>query len=507
MKGGSGGWRGNAILSGMTPIFLLAAGLACASGGTAPDAVNFVTGARAAGMGGAAVAAVDDVTALQWNPAGLIRPAGWSASLSHLAWVAGISYSYLGVSSSLPSLSRAIPGFEPGKGIPFSAGGSIQRLDYGTIESTRGLSRAVDASDWGLNAGLAAGLTPALSAGAVMKGWFHSLDDASVGEGALDLGGAYDAVPGLLRLGAVVQNIGYAGEMAGHRPPLPISLKAGAAWSFRALTEPLPIEGEEEPWSPDFGFTVAGDVTAYQKGEPVDIGIGLEADMNGILLGRVGYLRAVKDTGGGAGVSLGLGLRVFGMRLDYAMVSVGDLGRGQFVTLSWATARAVGPATSLPAAAAGNSVAGPDAPASGARAAVPETAKPVSGSAAGGAVVPADAGNFVSGPDAPASGAGASVPESAKPDSGPPKTVDVEREYADASALYAAGDMAGARAKLEAMLAASPGHWQGWQLLGNARYGLGDRAGALEAYLKSLELNPGNEELKKWVESLAGRAP
>jgi hypothetical protein len=286
-----------------------------------------------------------------------------------------------------------------------------------------------------------------------LKGWFHSLDDASVSEGALDLGAAYDAVPGMLRLGAVVQNIGYAGEMAGHRPPLPIALKAGAAWSFRALTEPLPIEGEAAPWSPDFGFTVAGDVIAYQKGEPVDIGLGLEADMNNILLGRVGFLRSVKDTGGGAGISLGLGLRVFGTRLDYAMVSVGDLGHGQFVTLSWATA-----------------------PASGARAAVPATA-------------------------------GAVVPETGRPVSGAAEATNPEREYADASALYAAGEMAGARTKLEAMLVAFPGHWQGWQLLGNARYGLGDRAGALAAYGKSLELNPGNEELKKWVESLAGSPP
>jgi cytochrome c-type biogenesis protein CcmH/NrfG len=85
--------------------------------------------------------------------------------------------------------------------------------------------------------------------------------------------------------------------------------------------------------------------------------------------------------------------------------------------------------------------------------------------------------------------------------------VDPEKEYAEASALYGAGDMAGARAKLEAMLATNPGHWQGWQLLGNARYGLGDKAAAVEAYRKSLELNPANEDLMKWVDSLAPGRP
>jgi len=429
-------------------LAVFSSGLAFASGGTAPDAVNFVTGARAAGMGGAAVAAVDDVTALQWNPAGLLRPPGWSASLSHLSWVAGISYSYLGVSASLPPLFRAVSGFTEDEGIPISAGASIQRLDYGTIESTRGLSRAVDASDWGVNAGIAAGLTGALSAGAVVKGWVHSLDDSSVGEGAVDLGGTYEAMPGTLRLGAVVQNVGYAGKMAGHRPPLPIALKGGAAWTFRAVTEPMPIEGAPPSWNPAVRVTVAGDVTAYQKGEPVDVGMGLEAELNGILLGRVGYLRAVKDTGDGAGLGFGLGLRVFGMRLDYAFVSVGDLGRGQFATLSWES----GPRG------------GPRKPA-----ATPSSAAPVKASSAQAAPVP-----------------------------------DPDREYADASALYAAGDYAGTREKLEPMLATTPAHWQGWQLLGNARFGLGDRAGALEAYAKSLELNPDNGELKKWMESLTG---
>jgi hypothetical protein len=309
----------------------------------------------------------------------------------------------------------------------------------------------VDASDWGVNAGIAAGLTGALSAGAVVKGWVHSLDDSSVGEGAVDLGGTYEAMPGTLRLGAVVQNVGYAGKMAGHRPPLPIALKGGAAWTFRAVTEPMPIEGAPPSWNPAVRVTVAGDVTAYQKGEPVDVGMGLEAELNGILLGRVGYLRAVKDTGDGAGLGFGLGLRVFGMRLDYAFVSVGDLGRGQFATLSWES----GPRG------------GPRKPA-----ATPSSAAPVKASSAQAAPVP-----------------------------------DPDREYADASALYAAGDYAGTREKLEPMLATTPAHWQGWQLLGNARFGLGDRAGALEAYAKSLELNPDNGELKKWMETLAGSSP
>ena len=48
----------------------------------------------------------------------------------------------------------------------------------------------------------------------------------------------------------------------------------------------------------------------------------------------------------------------------------------------------------------------------------------------------------------------------------------------------------------------NPQHWEAWQLIGSARYARGDKRGALEAYRKSLELNPANPQLKSFADSL-----
>src|SRR5213592_371367 len=116
----------------LLPVLLLLTRTAAAAGGTALDAYNFVTGARAAGMGGAASAVAADATALQWNPAGLARVSDFSATLSHLLWVAGINYSYAGAAIPLP---KVIPGLP----VNVTAGASVQAFNYGAIESTRGL--------------------------------------------------------------------------------------------------------------------------------------------------------------------------------------------------------------------------------------------------------------------------------------------------------------------------------------------------------------------------------
>src|SRR5688572_26764447 len=85
------------------------AGRGHAAGGTALDAYNFTTGARAAGMGGAATAVVADPSALQWNPAALARMTSLGASASYLGWVAGISYSHAAIAVPVPSGFLGIP--------------------------------------------------------------------------------------------------------------------------------------------------------------------------------------------------------------------------------------------------------------------------------------------------------------------------------------------------------------------------------------------------------------
>jgi len=427
-------------------FLILLYGSSLAAGGTALDAYNFVTGARAAGMGGAATATVADATALQWNPAGLARIPGYAASLSHLIWVAGINYSYVGFAAPVPAGFSGLP-------VNMTAGASVQDFNYGTIESTRGLASAVDASDLGFTAGGGLRVADAVSAGAAVKYFHHALAGAGVSEAAVDVGGVFEAVPDTLTIAAVVQNLGYSGALQGRSAPLPTAAKLGFAWGFKVTREPIPVEGEAVGWYPDVHLLFDGDIIAYQRGEPVDYNVGLETNLNGALFGRAGYLRGISAAGADAGMSFGAGLAFLGLRLDYAYGSVGDLGRAQYVTLSWAF---------KPAAATAHA---------------DEAAREPVGT--GQPVAPVEAPAAVTPPGA-----------------------DPEVWYREAAAAEAAGDHATACAKASQVTAAIPGHWQAWQLLGNCRYAAGDRAGALAAYEQSLAVHPDNPDLKAFVSQL-----
>ena len=417
-------------------LLILFHGLGHAAGGTALDAFNFSTGARAAGMGGAAAATVADATALQWNPAGLARIPGYAASLSHLIWVADINYSYVGFAAPVPAGFAGLP-------VNMTAGASVQAFNYGSIESTKGLASAVDASDLGFTLGGGLRVADAVSAGAAVKYFHHALAGAGVSEAAVDLGGAYEAVPDALTFAVVLQNVGYSGALEGRTAPLPTAAKAGFAYGFKATREPVPVEGEAPGWYPDVRFLVDGDIIAYQRGEPVNYNVGIEGSLNGVLFGRAGYLRGLKAAGGSAGLSFGAGLAFFGMRLDYAYGSVGDLGRAQYMTLSWAF---------TPAAR---------------RAAAVEVQPTIQ----------------------PAPAASATAP-------------DGDTLYREAAAAEAAGDHATGCTKAFEATGLQPAHWQAWQVVGNCRYAAGDRAGAVAAYEQSLAAHPDNPDLRAFVNQL-----
>lgn len=81
-----------------------------------------------------------------------------------------------------------------------------------------------------------------------------------------------------------------------------------------------------------------------------------------------------------------------------------------------------------------------------------------------------------------------------------------DQAYAAGVAAYSAADYQGAVRQAEAAVAADPQNWQAWQLDGNARYALGDTAGALTVYQYSLQAHPDNPELRAMVDRLKAQA-
>ena len=72
-------------------------------------------------------------------------------------------------------------------------------------------------------------------------------------------------------------------------------------------------------------------------------------------------------------------------------------------------------------------------------------------------------------------------------------------------ALLDSGDPLGARAELESALREAPDNILASRYLAQAREALGDVAGALEQYRKTLQMAPGDRQLESAVAALEGR--
>lgn len=94
------------------------------------------------------------------------------------------------------------------------------------------------------------------------------------------------------------------------------------------------------------------------------------------------------------------------------------------------------------------------------------------------------------------------APAQAAPAAAAAQVSPAQTSYEAALVRYNASDYDGAMQNAAAAVRADPNHWQAWQLLGNARYARADKRGALEAYDKSLALNPDNPQIRTFADSL-----
>lgn len=355
-------------------------------------------GARPAGMGEAFVAVADDASAIAWNPAGLGQLDGISAVAAHDVAGHGLALSHL---------STAIP---VGPGV---AGAGVWVMDYGSCDVRdvygvkTGTENPVDVAvsgSYGFRNPAFAGVGgwTGLSLGLVRE----SLGGASIGVGA----GTVIPVAASVRLGLAVRHVGLKGEGGS----LPVAAHTGVAWTA----------------APGLGLALDGGYGLVDGSMSVALGSELVAHETVVL--RAGYKLRTSDRGleGPVGFTLGAGLRVGRIGLDYAFQPFGDLSTTHKVSIQYRSRR-------------GSGLAGRD----------------------------------------------------------------VEAAYQEAADLYMLGEYRPALARAQAIVKAAPAHWRAWSLAGNCLYAERDPAGALEAYEKSLKINPDNPDLAAWVERLKEAPP
>ncbi|MFI5345197.1 MAG: PorV/PorQ family protein [Elusimicrobiota bacterium] len=271
---------------------------------------------RSAAMGGAFSGVAGGLDSLDVNPAGaaaLDRPQLLTTVTSG---VADDTFGFFGY------------------GHPFKAGTAVAGVSYydaGTIGvvTPSGQGATVNAQrDYVGTGGWAMSLGDGFSAGALGKVYQFSLADVRANGFAGDVGARWATPVKGVGLGAAAQNIGPGVKFESRTDPLPLTLRAGAAWSldwgapgdelmtyYSAMR--LLLTGEGIKVRDERAVAATGAEFALDFGAATSVAI------------RTSYV-----FGGNAdGVSFGVGVREGRFTGDYALVTKRDLGNVQNISL------------------------------------------------------------------------------------------------------------------------------------------------------------------------------
>lgn len=265
-------------------------------------------GARAAAMGEAQVAAVDDATALAWNPAALTRVERRAAAFMHAEYLVDTGFDYGSFAQRFSSSTVLALGLRH-----FSAGRIAE------IDATGTEIGSFSPRDLEFSFGLARALPGGFSVGGAFK-HISSKIIATAEAQTLDVGALYVPPPWpKLALGFSATNLFGTLRYEAMEENLPTTLRSGAAWR-------------------DGGWTAAADLVFPRNNSPhAAFGVERRASLRGTWRGalRAGFnTRSMGDVDGFAGPSFGLGIGHGNLGVDYAFVPLGGIGASHLLSLA-----------------------------------------------------------------------------------------------------------------------------------------------------------------------------
>ena len=191
-------------------------------GTTGAQFLELGVSARAMGMAEAFTAAADDISAVYYNPAGLVNLYGYEAALTLIQMPADVNYGFLGFGFPLESVGGVL-----GVGIySLNSGNMIERTyERGTYDGT---GRLFSWNDFAASVSYGRYLTDRFSVGISVKIISsRTLDDISASGWAADVGTNYDTGFRGFKIAMSISNFGPDMTFLNNSFPLPINFKFG----------------------------------------------------------------------------------------------------------------------------------------------------------------------------------------------------------------------------------------------------------------------------------------
>jgi len=282
------------ILSFLLLLFLFRRPCPCLAATAGFDFLKVGVGARPLALGEAYVALADDISAIYWNPAGLIQLKGGESGFTYNKWFEDIGYYFFGYAYPFRDSSFALS-------LYYLGGGNIQGSDEGS-EPTGEFS----VYDFAFASSYSRKLSERLSAGLNFKFIREKLEDEVANVFAFDLGALYKTGISNLNLGLNIQNIGTKIKFIKQYESLPLNCKFGLAYKL----------------FPGYPVTLTLDLNKL-KNTDIYFGLGTECRFGEYLALRIGrkFAPNIDD-----GFRFGVGLRNGNLCLDYAYVPHNILG-------------------------------------------------------------------------------------------------------------------------------------------------------------------------------------
>jgi Uncharacterised protein family (UPF0164) len=263
-------------------------------------------GARAMGLGSAYVALADDPTSVYWNPAGLAAISGTQVTAMHNEWIVDFRQEFVAVGTKLGPGSFGV-GFAG-----FYSDEDLERRDEsGTLTGHYGFNDIAVTGAYGLK------VANDVDVGVAVRYVREMIDQEDAKSVAADVGARYRVGGSGVMLGASVSNLGADAKFEAVEFPLPLTWRAGAAWSrkLESLSGRGTLTAEVRRSRSDDAHFHVGAEYAYREHLALRVG------------GKFGY--------DDEHVSFGLGVMKDWFHFDYALAPLtSDLGTTHFISLT-----------------------------------------------------------------------------------------------------------------------------------------------------------------------------